>query len=264
MRSEEEMREWIDDKKESYERGGDVLEYLDELPPHQRLSYCHADYLKCANVGTYLLWLGETATANRWFERAANLSLQRGLAAAAHADDLDPTDVRVIGKALTKAVVYAVLSRSSDCVEEVTAETLELESSFRDVIEENGANPLTFDTCKLLAAASAGQDELAREYVERVRNTATDPDSAFSSVPPGENPPLADACEGLIDGDAEAVTDAVEATLDAHADDVDDDPRGFREIVDRMAAAILVLARDRGLDVTVDSRYIPDALFDDE
>lgn len=264
MRSEREIREWIVDKEAEYEDDREVLEQIDELPPHQQRSCYDFAYLSSANVAVYRLWIGDRSEASRWFERAADHMLQRALVTTTHTAELGRPGVQMIGKDLTEAVVNAVLSRSSGCLEEVTSEILELDSSVRDLIEENGGNPLTFDTCKLLAAVSAGQDELASEYVEQVRTTATDSDSAFSSALPGENPPLAGACEGLLDGDAAAVTDAVEAMLAAHDENVGDDPRGFREIVDRTAAAMLVLARDRGLDVTVDSRYVPDALFDDE
>lgn len=266
MRSESEMREWIAEKEEEYRDDREVLESIDELSPNQQLRSYHLAYLSSVIVATYRLQLGDESDSCHWFERAANHTRQRGLTAIAHKDDLERRDVISASKKLTNGILCAILSDSDECIEETATAILELDDSFRDLLEEEGGSVLSYDESELLAAISQSRDDAARQAIDRIRSFASEPnfDEQHSGVPAGHSGPLADGCEGLLNGDGEVVTEAIKAMLNAHESNIDGDPRGHSEIMDHTAAAVLVLARDRGLDVTVESEYTPDALFEDE
>jgi len=266
MRSKQEMLDWIEKKEEGYEQDRLVLENEEELNSSQLARIPRGASISCSNVATYRLYLGEASEARRWFKRAATHRFRAGQMRVKHKEVLERNAVLSATQIYGKAVQYALLSGSSECLEEIATGVLDLDESFRDVLDERGGSVLSYDDAELLAAVSLGEDEIARNAIERIRSFESDPsyDGYYSGVPDGHTGPLVDASIGLFDGDAAAVTEAVEKMLDAHEAEVDGEPRGSREIVDHAAAAMIVLARNRGLNVTVESEYVPDALFDEE
>lgn len=78
--------------------------------------------------------------------------------------------------------------------------------------------------------------------------------------------PQATAIEAIGEGDAAAVEAAIEGLLEFHEEFVigSPDTNVVDEAVAFDACAYLALARQRGLDIAVDSEYVPGALTDDE
>lgn len=255
----EEIRERIDDRIARVERDR-AIDPAD-LGPDERVGLCRPLYKDCLAVATWYLVLGDVDEARTWFEEAGEHVLVAARTCETHPDAVERNRATNVSKYYAHAVRCSVLSGSDERRRETAAEVLALDESRRAFRSEHGAEPASFDECRLLAALVAGDDETAADSRERVEATRDDErfDTYYSTVPEGHTGPLLDAAAAIVADDAEGVRTALEAMLAAHSASVDDRDY-FEAVVDHTAAALLVLAWERGLDVAVDSEFLPDAL----
>lgn len=260
MRSEQEMRDWIKEKTQDYEKAKQRYERLSgetEYPLSVHLGQRRSLYLKSINISTYNLVLGETQSAREWFQRAAEWA--RTYAAVGytnrHDEDIDRMRMSSIPKHYACAIRSAILSDSDACIEETATEILDVDPSFRDTLEELKFTPYYYDKSRLLSGLSTNRDDVARAQIDLARETASSTRRKYEGFFVG-------ACEGMLADDSDAVAAAIESMVYSHRHQFDGEPRGYREIMDHTAAATLVLAQRRGHDIHVDSEFIPDALVD--
>lgn len=79
---------------------------------------------------------------------------------------------------------------------------------------------------------------------------------------------MIDAIDAIATGDKQEVSEKIESVLsDYHSVHVVDNREGFHftlQTVSREATALITLARRQGIDVHIDSEYIPEAVYDEE
>ncbi len=106
------------------------------------------------------------------------------------------------------------------------------------------------------ALAALLQDEDARQYIANMRAFIEDlnPDLVQYFEP------LAIALEGIATHDTEQLHEAIEQLVEYHAADIADQPSSAQEYVCLPALALSKLAERHGLEVDIESEYIPQEL----
>ncbi len=245
-RSREELRATLDEKRRSLERARDVLEAGD-YPPENGHSVHYSVGGRYYSVGAFHLALGELAAAREAFADAARHYLQSAVESRPYRHE-PPTDKwRNEPIRLVRGLYCALVADDPDLREECAREAVALDDEY---LEENPAQ--LFYRAKAVGAVALDDDRQG-EFVSEFE-TAVDPDF----VP--EDLAIARACRGILDGDGAEVVAGVEDLLDHHRDRIDGEPDTKSEVVSLPATALVLLARDRGLDVWVDSGFVPDVL----
>ena len=72
--------------------------------------------------------------------------------------------------------------------------------------------------------------------------------------------------EGIGEHDEELVHNGLEIPIDHHDEDTDDNhtddnPEGISDRVSRRVTALVMLAQQRGIDLDIESRYIPNGIL---
>jgi hypothetical protein len=110
-------------------------------------------------------------------------------------------------------------------------------------------------TRALASVASQSPDE--RDRVDAFRESLDDvkPDFLpyFGSI--------ATALDGVVEDDADLVVDGLEAFLERHDEKASEEPEKLSDHVAKRATALVLLAKRRGLDIEIESRYVPDCVL---
>ncbi|EMA07419.1 Imm49 family immunity protein [Haloferax denitrificans] len=103
-------------------------------------------------------------------------------------------------------------------------------------------------------------EEAIRTALETVRETFESTTDEDTADPLGEA--LTDVLEGLLMDDAAPVQRGIDALSDFHRQRVPDELYASEDVLDHYTSAYLVLARHRGLDVTVENEYVPAEVYE--
>lgn len=248
------IAEYVKDKEASLAEGKDSDEVC-EIVGHSRLAG--------TRIGLGLLYLGKVSEAQRWF--AAVSEKWAFYVQFSREDILDLEDNPRVGTfewlALVRALQTAVLSSDPEVIDH--AAIIALEEATNPTLQElpgAEANPRV-SAIAALATLLAGDDpsEHLNKLASRLEHADRPHDKTLYPV-------MSTIIDGLSNRDAEAVTEGITALESYHEEfTVGSDIAHFtEEAVNIDACAFIVLARRLGMDVQIDSEYVPEGVYDEE
>jgi hypothetical protein len=261
MRSNTEIQEWIQEKKESYDFSESRLhEQLDnDASPGSLTGRYQGLYLDAVNIATYSLTLDDVPESQTWFGRSATHVLGLAELVIDNVDEIvedDPRAPKHVAQHRVNGLFSACLSSNTALLEEVATRTRARHDVMVDLVRE-----VEVVESQMIAACVL-DDEDVEDLADRLVELADEFDQYHTTVRPGQSRALARTCRGIVREEPDSVAEGAGTLIAAHEEDIDDDPRGHREVVCHPAAALIVLARQRGLNVRVDSEYVPEAVYD--
>ncbi|MFC7046967.1 Imm49 family immunity protein [Halobacteriaceae archaeon GCM10025711] len=225
-----------DELQEGIERAHEIidatLDRWDRIPPDRKPYYRLA--IQARIIGLYRSVLGDREAAFEWLGKSAEWYL----------DSYGP------GKAamLVRAQLTAVLARDDALMAKAAEMAHEAESG----------EPTYFDgvaTC--LSSLIRGDDEATLRHADALTDLES---TAFQDVDYYDG--LGTCCRAIATGDESLLETALETVLERHETLIPKlGDRTHDAQVCIPAAAIVVLARQRGLDVDVESEYLPETLI---
>lgn len=244
--SNEWLREKIDRKRAEV---GPALDDLESgaVPESNRYHLHYNVAIRYHAIGAFRLLVDEPDAGRTAFADAARHYLQSAVESRPYRHE-PPTDKwRNEPIRLVRGLYCALVADDPELREECASEAVALDDEY---LEENPAQ--LFYRAKAVGAVALDDDRQGKFVSEF--ETAVDPDF----VP--EDLAIARACRGILDGDGAEVAAGVEDLLDHHRDRIEGEPDTKSEVVSLPATALVLLARDRGLDVWVDSGFVPAVL----
>ncbi|WP_327053116.1 hypothetical protein [Halomicrococcus gelatinilyticus] len=203
-------------------------------------------------IGLYRLLLGDVAAATEHLEEATRrYALKYEHKRTYEAEENDQATWQTQRSILERLTYAALLSRNDASVEEAAAKVDDLDAYRRQF--PRMVHKYHFTTALARVAADADDQ---RERVDAFGDSLAD-------VKPDHQPyfgNLATILDGIVSGDEATVRDGLEAYLDDYDEDRNDDPESLSDRVSKRATALYLLAKRRGVDVEIESRYIPDCL----
>lgn len=208
--------------------------------------------------------LGEQEQAREAYRQAANYCVEFVEAMREHRDVIRDQMWEDAPAGYTEAMWYVLISRDTDLCEDIAAETLELDDSYLSEFGETDPDSaVRYFNAKVLAAAILDHErfeELAGK-LDRAIELSVPADVreqkylnsdfewlAYSAIYEREADPFVDNLDKFLQGRAH------NTSLDT------DDPD---ELVDDEVTALCLLANDKGINVTIDSPYVPAVLVPD-
>jgi hypothetical protein len=204
------------------------------------------------NIGLYRLLLGDVSAATERLEEAARrYALKYEHKQTYEAEENDQATWQTQRSILERLTYAALLSRDDALVEETAAKVDELDAYRRQFPEM--AHKYHYTTALARVAADADdQQECVDAFSDSLADVKPDHQPYFSS--------LSTILDGIVSGDEATVHDGLEAFLDDYDEDRNDDPESLSDRVSKRATALYLLAKRRGVDVDIESRYVPDCL----
>lgn len=212
-------------------------------------------------VALGMLYLGEVEEAQRWFGIIAPEFIQLGREQSGLVEDQEATAAGSMpGVDLERGIQAAVLSGDEDLVAEIVEEAHQIatDPSVETVPDPNW--PFLGLVRALTAVLGADDDTAAALEEFRERIAASDDPDAESYFEP-----LATATEGFHREDPSLVREGIEGYLkwhDQRLSGYDAEYEIVEQGVEVKSCTFLVLAHRRGLDVHVDSEYVPETVYE--
>jgi hypothetical protein len=197
-------------------------------------------------IGIYALLLDDRETAREWFEKSAAHYVTS--VRERRARDVPVTDNEV-PELLLEATYAAVLSHNWELMGVAAREGRGADADGEG--DRSAALRCGYARVGFLAALLTGRDAGAR--LARLEAAIEDLSPEVRSY----YEPYADVFRGLANADGPAVSRGLREMLDLHDEGFDGKPTQPRELVCYPAAALTRLALDRGLDVAIESEYLP-------
>jgi hypothetical protein len=141
----------------------------------------------------------------------------------------------------------AVLAGDERLIDALAEQVLTLTNDYET---DYRASPQYYYEACATGSLLLGNDQTAMEYREASLE-AVDVDSRSDG--------LTQAQEGIADHDQMRVTTGIQQIIDYH-ESVYEEMRPWNQLVSRPGASHLLIARDRDLDVRIDSEYLPPGL----
>ncbi|MFC7046022.1 Imm49 family immunity protein [Halobacteriaceae archaeon GCM10025711] len=209
------------------------------------------DYSK--ELGVWSLIEGATAEAIEWFETAADHYTESIRERRVHREIIEKAAWGNEPYALADAMFSAILSGDGDLIEDAARTALDADETYTE--EFPGTTAWYYFAVGLagvlidepterergLSGLRAAHDSLAAKFKQFFAGRIT-------------------VLESFAANDAARVEEGLQTMLDDHADDAPANTTSPDELICVPAMALLVLARRRGLDVDVESEYLPDTL----
>lgn len=225
---------------------GDIEQHLQRLegkPSDESLaSNYRALYLDYDNAATYALLIEDAERARYLFSQAAENALKFVRDAREYRKEIERDWWEVEPEELEHALTRALLAGNDELLADAVGETEDLDELYLDEFPDN---PTWYHRPRALAAVI--DDEDPRPYLEQLGAVA---DGTFAQA-------LLTIYEGLVDRNEQHVRSGIEQIVQYHERIVGSDPSERLEFINHIATALLVLARTRGLDISVDSEFIP-------
>lgn len=214
-------------------------------------------------IALALLELGDISESQRWFQAAGREWIS--FVPRSHDKKLERYEEPNVGKfewlPLIRGLQTAILSGDSALIDEATNTAIkEATSPTVDQLPGAEANPRI---SAIAALASVLNGENPSNHLERLSSRVESADRPHDKT---LYPPMDTIIDGLHRRDDDAVEQGIKALEDYHEEFiVGSDVSHFTEkAVNIDACTFIVLARRFGLDVRVQSKYIPEAVYDEE
>ena len=208
--------------------------------------------MKYQALGLYKLSLeecdaavSEFITATKWYRDSVRKFRQRRDS---------PSDNFEGGTTLLKFLYCAVFSREEDLA--IEASKLALETSIHHY--RRFSTEWRYYYMKALAASILGTKE-QEKYLNKMEQTLAHLDGTTKTFFEA----LWNSLSGLIDKDTERFCMGIKQILEWHDGKVDfENKTSAKDLVCQQAASLLVLAQQKGMEIRVDSEYIPECVYD--
>ncbi|WP_408956765.1 Imm49 family immunity protein [Natrinema sp. 74] len=210
----------------------------------EALSYEAVEIASCE------LHLGNVEAAREWFARAALADRSYLHLFTTRWEELSPSTQTRGGTRALSAVHNALLAGDHRLLETVTQQVLTLSDNYPT--EYGGTGEYYWKACTI-AYLVEDDPEAARDTLEAYVPVVEADDRGKHSEG------YIQMQRGLIESDQEQFLHAIHQMLEQYDASVDELPSRM-ELMSRPIAAHRFLARDRGMDVDIDSTYLPDAL----
>jgi hypothetical protein len=249
MGSEEEnIQNKISSIKNALNEQQSELDRQDLTPKRKR--YLHGFLAgKAQRIGIYSLLLREQEEARKWFKNSAehhiaayNTQLERAI------ESFDQTHWEGMPTVLRDGFYTALLTDDRNIIDYAldAADSMDPEypNHHRDFLHE-------YYYIKSLAALIRDENEAERLVTElrtQVHDLRPELQDHFE--------PLATALSGIVNDDAEQVTDGLDRFLEKHEADIDGEPERAQEHICLPVMALIELAKIQGLDVQLESEYL--------
>lgn len=196
------------------------------------------------------LHLGNVEAAREWFARAALADRSYLHLVVTRWEELSSGAQTRGGTRALSAMINALLAGDHRLIEAITEQVLTLSDDYPN--EYAGTGEYYWKACTV---ASIVEDDLtaAIEYLDAY--IAVLDEGEFDTHSEG----LVRAHRGLVDADRDRVRQGLQQMLDHHDSALEELPSRM-ELMSHIVGSHLLLARDRGMDIHVDSEYLPDAL----
>lgn len=243
----EDIRKRVDERKE---RIGKKEQWLMDMEPDDPsiLSLINSIYSAHESIGVFLAFLGQTVEAREWFEKAANYAdrYAKSTENLWHSADLDYKDL--LPRMLFGGLISAIISADQQQIIQISRTTLDMDERFL----KEFALQRVYYTPKALAAVCLDTEQVD-DFIECARNEEGGTDRFLARL---------SAIETISSQDDSGVEAAVEQLLNIHKTNRSNNLSDPNSIMSYDATAFVILARQRGLNVQVQSPYIPSALVD--
>ncbi|QIB74797.1 immunity 49 family protein [Halogeometricum borinquense] len=205
--------------------------------------------------------LGKQEEAKDAYASAAEYKRDSVQAMEDHWEEIDQELWEDAPALYTQAMFLALISRDDELITEIASEALELDDFYLDLFaSEYEDSPYRFYHMKVLAATILSDDRL-NELLDALK-AEVEMMTPVSAKQFGEtlNEVRVTIYELLRQEDSGGVVSALEEYLNRHATVTPLSTEDPDELIDNELIALCLLANDRGIDVTVDSPYVPDVL----
>jgi hypothetical protein len=199
--------------------------------------------------------LGAARQAREWSGEAARYYIENIRAARARRDMLPQVTWKDEPQMFARALNHALMSQERELLIQVATEALAMDDSHLHVFaEDHPDSAASFFQMKTQAALALEDDRAAplsrslQEHVDRL----SDPTQYWERIPV--------FYQAVVEGDASAAQSAFDDVYDYYAgnDPDTDDPRWY---VLETPCALLILARQHGIDISVSSDRLPEVFL---
>jgi hypothetical protein len=247
MTNEQELRERRNERKSGVDNSYWAINDNREknIPP---VSGLRALSHKAVEVASCELRLGNTSAAREWFARAAYANIAFLDLFVERWDDLTKSKQSDGGNRAQVGIYSAVLAGDSRLIGELTEQVLNLTDDYPS--NYGGTGEYYWKACtvaSLLRDDNAAAEDFRQAYFGVLDDTRP---HAIA---------LSETQRGLIRSERKAVETGIQRLVDHH-DSVYEEMRPWNQLVNKAGAAHLLIARNRGMDINVDSEYFPPAL----
>jgi len=248
------FREKLEYHRESLETSQLKRRHMDQTEKGE-INALLTDESHVSAIAKYLLLLGEHEAASERFAEAAQLRLTyRDRRTEWEREMQDRETYGEEPHAVRDALFYALLSADQAARDAAVDAAADLSETHAD---EFGVAPVYF-LATAIADVLAGEMADARAAVTSLKANAEHAESEDHRLYAA----LAEMLAGVVDGDEQTATAGL-ATLLSHHEDRHDLEANIRERnFCEYAVPVVALAHSVGVDVTAESRFVPDAVSD--
>ncbi|GAB3022386.1 immunity 49 family protein [Natronobiforma cellulositropha] len=241
----ERVREDIEFRLQRWNKG----EIADQIVPkhkygvagrYQTLGHCNA-------------LLGNGEMAQEAYAEATVYYLERVQEARKRRDDLDPTYWEHEPAVLVSAMTAAQLAEAGELLADAARKALAMDEAYLDrFAPEYDDSPFRFYNAQVRGVIVLDDDRQS-DLLDAYRDAVAGLNNPYAET-------MGDVYAAIIDGDAAGVVAGLETLLGNHDETVTASTDHPDDFIADTPAALCLLVRDRGLDVTIRSEYVPDVL----
>ncbi|QIB74195.1 hypothetical protein G3I44_07735 [Halogeometricum borinquense] len=180
-----------------------------------------------------------------------------------HREELPPNLWEDAPAIYADGMLFALIGRDEDLVHDIAAEAIELDESYLETFGESAGSQLRYYNAKLLAATILDDDrweDLLSGYIEAVGQIVPTEIREQKHVASDLRARLYGA---LYNREGELFASVFEKYLRGYAANTPLDTDDPEELLNDELTALCLLANDRGINVTIDSPFVPDVLVPD-
>lgn len=208
-------------------------------------------------LGRYSLALDNGEQAEDWFAESATYYLKgitRHREQRKNATSSQEAYWENEPQTLRDALYSALLSRRESVLEKVGKLTLETDESFVEQYPE--PIPLSVYYYVKTLAAFVVNDESRQNYLNRLEEVSEELDSDLMVLFEARLTTL----RGLQDDAPKEVYDGLQNLVEYHCREINGEPKTASDVVDLQSCALLRLAILKGMEPSLESRYIPECI----
>ena len=206
------------------------------------------------NIGLYKLLLGDVTAATKKFEEATRRYLLEYEHKKNYENEKNGQSYWLTQTSNLERLLYGVLlTRNQELIDEAAEKVRDLDADYNSQFPEGVHR---YFHVKALAAVATNA-EVQQEYVEEFRKSFTDEDPSHQRYFGA----IASVLEGIVQTDEKLVHDGLEVLIDHYDEDANAEPKGLSDRVSKRITALVMLAQQRGMNLDIESRYVPDSIL---